>query len=44
MRDNVRINKVGARVIPVRGDARAVIEKHLTGVADRVLMPLPESA
>ncbi len=44
MRDNVRINKVGARVVPVRGDARAIIEKHLTGVADRVLMPLPESA
>lgn len=44
MRDNVRINKAGARVVPIRGDAREVIEGHLKGNADRVLMPLPEFA
>lgn len=44
MRDNIRINKVGDRVIPILGDAREVIKKRLTGQADRVLMPLPELA
>ncbi len=44
MKENVRINKVGEKVIPIRGDARKVIEEHLQGKADRVLMPLPEFA
>ncbi len=44
MRENVRINKVGEKVIPIRGDAREVIEEHLQNEADRVLMPLPEFA
>jgi tRNA (guanine37-N1)-methyltransferase len=44
MRHNVRINKVGACVVPVQGDAREVIKKYLKGGADRVLMPLPEFA
>lgn len=44
MRENIRINKVGDRVVPILGDAREVIEAYLKGKADRVLMPLPESA
>lgn len=44
MRDNVRINKVGGQVVPILGDARDVIQRHLRGKADRVLMPLPEFA
>ena len=44
MRTNIRINKVGDRVVPIFGDARKVVETHLRGEADRVLMPLPELA
>ena len=44
MRENIRINKVGDRVVPILGDAREVVETHLKGKADRVLMPLPELA
>jgi tRNA (guanine37-N1)-methyltransferase len=42
--ENVKLNKVTDRVIPIMGDAREVIERDLTNVADRVLMPLPEKA
>lgn len=41
---NIRINKVGDRVVPILGDAREVAEARLKGKADRVLMPLPELA
>lgn len=43
MRENIRINKVGDRVVPILGDAREVV-LQLAGRADRVLMPLPELA
>jgi len=42
MQNNIRINKVGDRVVAIFGDAREVIENTLAGKADRVLMPLPE--
>jgi len=42
VRENVHLNKVGDRVLPILGDAREVIKKNLAGRADRVLMPLPE--
>jgi tRNA (guanine37-N1)-methyltransferase len=44
MQENVRLNRVYGRVIPILGDAKEVIEKRLCHVADRVLMPLPEKA
>ncbi len=44
MHTNIRINKVGDRVVPILGDAREVVEANLRGKADRVLMPLPELA
>jgi tRNA (guanine37-N1)-methyltransferase len=43
MRENVALNKVEGMVIPILGDARDELEK-LEGVADRVIMPLPEYA
>jgi tRNA (guanine37-N1)-methyltransferase len=43
MKENVALNKVEGTAIPVLGDAREELEK-LEGVADRVLMPLPEQA
>ncbi|MFQ5761953.1 MAG: class I SAM-dependent methyltransferase family protein, partial [Candidatus Bathyarchaeia archaeon] len=44
MRENIRLNKVEGIVEALEGDARLVVHEHLVGVADRVLMPLPEKA
>jgi tRNA (guanine37-N1)-methyltransferase len=44
MKKNVRVNRVISRVLPMLGDAKTIIQTQLQGVADRVLMPLPEKA
>lgn len=44
LEDNVRLNRVYGKVIPLLGDAKEVIETRLCHIADRVLMPLPEKA
>jgi len=44
MRENVKLNRVGERVVSFQGDAKAVVEEKLRNIADRVLMPLPEKA
>lgn len=44
MCENIRLNRVGERVIPFLGDAREVVSSQLRRRADRVLMPLPEAA
>ena len=44
MQENTTLNRVEDRVVVVQGDAWDVIEGGLQGVADRVLMPLPEKA
>jgi len=44
MQENIRLNKVEEKVIPVQGNAKKVIEERWKNVADRVLMPLPERA
>ena len=44
MQENVKLNKVEEKVVPVQGDAKNVIEERFQNVADRVLMPLPEKA
>jgi len=44
MEENVRINEVEESVFPMLGDAKVIISSKLQGVADRVLMPLPEKA
>ena len=44
MRENVKLNKVGERVVSFQGDAKTVVEEKLRNIADRVLMPLPEKA
>ncbi len=44
MRENVLLNKVVNEVLPIEGDSKTVIESTLQNLADRVLMPLPESA
>jgi len=44
MQENVRLNGVYGKVIPLLGDAKELVKKGLCHVADRVLMPLPEKA
>ena len=44
MEENVRINEVEESVFPMFGDAKDIINSKLLGLADRVLMPLPEKA
>ena len=44
MRENIRLNRVYRRVIPLLGDAKEIVQRQLKGEADRVLMPLPEKA
>jgi tRNA (guanine37-N1)-methyltransferase len=44
MEENVKINQVSDCVFPIFGDAKEIIQACLQGIADRVLMPLPEKA
>jgi tRNA (guanine37-N1)-methyltransferase len=44
LKQNIIINKVQNRVIPLQGDARKLVEEQLTGVVDRVIMNLPAEA
>ncbi len=44
LKRNVRLNRVENRVFPVLDDARQTVETKLSGVADRVIMNLPEKA
>lgn len=41
---NARVNRVESRVFPLLGDARELAKGKLYGVADRVIMNLPETA
>jgi tRNA (guanine37-N1)-methyltransferase len=44
MEGNIRRNRVYGKVVPILGDAEAIVEARLQRCADRVLMPLPEKA
>jgi tRNA (guanine37-N1)-methyltransferase len=44
MQKNIRVNRVFGRVTSLLGDSKEIILAQLQGVADRVLMPLPELA
>ena len=44
MEENVRVNRVYGKVVPLLGDSKDIIKAQLQGKADRVLMPLPEKA
>jgi tRNA (guanine37-N1)-methyltransferase len=44
MKENIRRSMVYGKVVPLLGDAKAIIEARLQRCADRVLMPLPEKA
>jgi tRNA (guanine37-N1)-methyltransferase len=44
LKKNIRLNKAVGEVHPFLGDARHVVDEKVTGVADRVIMNLPERA
>ncbi len=44
LRKNARVNRVENRVYPIVGDARLIVSERLAGVADRIIMNLPETA
>jgi len=44
MKENTRLNRVYDRVHPMIGDSQDIVQTKLQGIADRVLMPLPEKA
>ena len=44
LKKNIRLNRVDNRVIPIQGNARQAVEDKFSGVADRVIMNLPEKA
>jgi tRNA (guanine37-N1)-methyltransferase len=41
---NAKLNRVQDRVLPFCGDAKYIASKILSGISNRVLMPLPERA
>lgn len=41
---NIRLNRVDEKVRPILGDAKQIVGQQLRGVADRVIMNLPEKA
>jgi tRNA (guanine37-N1)-methyltransferase len=44
LKRNVRLNRVDGKVHPILGDAKHVVRQQLRGLADRVIMNLPEKA
>jgi tRNA (guanine37-N1)-methyltransferase len=44
MQENIRVNRVVEKVIPILGDSEEIVNGRLQHCADRVLMPLPEKA
>jgi tRNA (guanine37-N1)-methyltransferase len=44
MQENILVNRVFNKTIPLLGDAKEIIETQLQHSANRVLMPLPEKA
>jgi tRNA (guanine37-N1)-methyltransferase len=44
LKRNVAVNRVERKVMPILGDVRQVVREQLIGVADRVVMNLPEKA
>ncbi len=44
LKRNIRLNRVEGKVHPILGDAKQVVKERLSGIADRVIMNLPEKA
>jgi tRNA (guanine37-N1)-methyltransferase len=44
MQENIKLNRVFNKVVPLLGDSTEIVKTQLQHCADRVLMPLPEKA
>ena len=44
LKKNIRFNRVESKVYPILGDGKQIVKQRLSGVADRVIMNLPEKA
>jgi tRNA (guanine37-N1)-methyltransferase len=44
MQENIRLNRIYGKVLPLLGDSKGIVNSRLQRVADRVLLPLPEKA
>jgi tRNA (guanine37-N1)-methyltransferase len=44
LKKNIRLNRVENKVYPILGDAKQAVAERLSGIADRVIMNLPEKA
>lgn len=44
MCENINLNRMYGKVVPLLGDSKTIVESQLQGMGDRVLMPLPEKA
>ena len=44
LKKNIRLNRVEGKVHSILGDAKQIVNQRLSGVADRVIMNLPEKA
>jgi tRNA (guanine37-N1)-methyltransferase len=44
LQKNIRLNRVEGKVHPILGEAKKVVEERLSGMADRVIMNLPEKS
>jgi tRNA (guanine37-N1)-methyltransferase len=44
LKKNIGVNRLHARIFPLFGNARKIIEENYVGVADRVIMNLPEQS
>lgn len=44
LKRNIAVNRAEKQVVPILGDAKQVVRTELMGVADRVIMNLPETA
>jgi tRNA (guanine37-N1)-methyltransferase len=44
LKTNIRLNRVIGKVHPLLGDAKHMVDARVSGVADRVIMNLPEKA
>ena len=44
MQENIKLNRIYGKVIPLLGDSKEIVTSRLQRIADRVLLPLPEKA
>lgn len=44
LKENIALNKMQDKIIPVKGDVSKIVPKHYPNFFDRIVMPLPEGS